>query len=162
MSDSKKLDLILAELRGVKGDVEGLKGDMQDMKSEMQVMKSDMQDMKSEMQVMKSDMQDMKSEMQVMKGDMQDMKSEMQDMKSDIKVLKNDVKRLDDKIAGRNVHLETVTDRNITFIAEGHLDLSRKLDEALKSEQLKELYFIRTNMIDDEVRKIKERLAETA
>ena len=134
MSDSKKLDLILAELRGVKGDVEGLKGDMQDMKSEMQVMK----------------------------GDMQDMKSEMQDMKSDIKVLKNDVKRLDDKIAGRNVHLETVTDRNITFIAEGHLDLSRKLDEALKSEQLKELYFIRTNMIDDEVRKIKERLAETA
>ena len=148
MSDSKKLDLILAELRGVKGDVEGLKGDMQDMKSEMQVMKSDMQDMKSEMQDMKSDMQDMKSE--------------MQDMKSDIKVLKNDVKRLDDKIAGRNVHLETVTDRNITFIAEGHLDLSRKLDEALKSEQLKELYFIRTNMIDDEVRKIKERLAETA
>ncbi len=148
MSDSKKLDLILAELRGVKGDVEGLKGDMQDMKSEMQVMKSDMQDMKSEMQVMK--------------GDMQDMKSEMQDMKSDIKVLKNDVKRLDDKIAGINVHLETVTDRNITFIAEGHLDLSRKLDEALKSEQLKELYFIRTNMIDDEVRKIKERLAETA
>ncbi len=134
MSDSKKLDLILAELRGVKGDVEGLKGDMQDMKSEMQVMKSDMQDMKSE----------------------------MQDMKSDIKVLKNDVKRLDDKIAGINVHLETVTDRNITFIAEGHLDLSRKLDEALKSEQLKELYFIRTNMIDDEVRKIKERLAETA
>ena len=113
MSDSKKLDLILAELRGVKGDVEGLKGDMQDMKS-------------------------------------------------DIKVLKNDVKRLDDKIAGINVHLETVTDRNITFIAEGHLDLSRKLDEALKSEQLKELYFIRTNMIDDEVRKIKERLAETA
>ena len=97
-----------------------------------------------------------------MKGDMQDMKSEMQDMKSDIKVLKNDVKRLDDKIAGINVHLETVTDRNITFIAEGHLDLSRKLDEALKSEQLKELYFIRTNMIDDEVRKIKERLAETA
>ena len=134
MSDSKKLDLILAELRGVKGDVEGLKGDMQDMKSEMQVMKSDMQDMKSE----------------------------MQDMKSDIKVLKNDVKRLDDKIAGINVHLETVTDRNITFIDEGHLDLSRKLDEALKSEQLKELYFIRTNMIDDEVRKIKERLAETA
>ena len=134
MSDSKKLDLILAELRGVKGDVEGLKGDMHDMKSEMQVMKDDMQDMKSEMQV----------------------------MKSDIKVLKDDVKRLDNKIAGINVHLETVTDRNITFIAEGHLDLSRKLDEALKSEQLKELYFIRTNMIDDEVRKIKERLAETA
>ena len=148
MSDSKKLDLILAELRGVKGDVEGLKGDMQDMKD-------DMRDMKSEMQVMKDDMQDMKSEMQVMKDD-------MQDMKSDIKVLKNDVKRLDDKIAGINVHLETVTDRNITFIAEGYLELSRKLDEVLKPEQLKELYFIRTNMINDEIRRIKDRLADTA
>ena len=134
MSDSKKLDLILAELRGVKGDVEGLKGDMQDMKD---------------------DMRDMKSEMQVMKDD-------MQDMKSDIKVLKNDVKRLDDKIAGINVHLETVTDRNITFIAEGYLELSRKLDEVLKPEQLKELYFIRTNMINDEIRRIKDRLADTA
>ncbi len=148
MSDSKKLDLILAELRGVKGDVEGLKGDMQDMKSEMQVMKDDMRDMKSEMQVMKDDMQDMKSEMQV--------------MKSDIKVLKDDVKRLDNKIAGINVHLETVTDRNITFIAEGYLELSRKLDEVLKPEQLKELYFIRTNMLNDEIRRIKDRLAKTA
>ena len=134
MSDSKKLDLILAELRGVKGDVEGLKGDMQDMKSEMQVMKSDMQDMKSE----------------------------MQDMKSDIKVLKNDVKRLDDKIAGINVHLETVTDRNITFIAEGHLDLSRKLDEALKIENEREMLLLRVNHLENELRKVKERLEQIA
>lgn len=33
--------------------------------------------------------------------------------------------------------LENETNRNIKFIAEGHLDLSRKLDDALKVENEK-------------------------
>lgn len=88
--------------------------------------------------------------------------TELQGVKGDVEILKNDVQRLDRKITGLEVHIETVTDRNICFAAEGHLDLSRKLDEALKVERLKELDFIRTNIIDDEIRRIKERLGKTA
>lgn len=94
--------------------------------------------------------------------EMQEMKSEMQGMKGEMQGMKSHIQGLEKKVTSLEVHIENVTDRNITFIAEGHLDLSRKLDDALKAEQLKEWYYIRTNVMDDEIRKIKERLAETA
>jgi ACT domain-containing protein len=48
------------------------------------------------------------------------------------------------KLHTRNLELslENETNRNIRIIAEGHLDLSRKLDNALKVENEKELLFI--------------------
>lgn len=109
-----------------------------------------------------SELHGVKDDVQGLKSEVQNMKTEIQDMKGDIKVLKNDMQKLSGKVAGIEFHLENVTDRNICFVAEGHLDLSRKLDEALRAEHLKEMYFIRTNMMADEIRKIKERLAETA
>ena len=162
MTDSEKLDLILSELQGVKNNVQGLEGEQQGMKSDMQSMKSDMQGMKSDMQSMKSDMQGMKSDMQSMKSELQDMKSDMQGMKSELQDMKNNMQKLEWKVTGIEVHLENVTDRNIRLIAEGHLDLSRKLDEALKVENEKELQGIRLNILEDEIRKIKEQFAATA
>ncbi len=144
MTDSQKLDLILSGLQGVKDDVQGLKS------------------LKNDVQVLKDDMQGLRGEVQGLKGEVQGLKGEVQGLKGDVQVMKSDIQKLDRKVAGMEMHIENVTDKNITFIAEGHLDLSRKLDEALKVEQLKELYFIRTNIALDEIRKIKERLDETA
>lgn len=162
MTDSQKLDLILTELQGVKGDVKVLKSDVEGLKGDVKGLKSDVEGLKGDVKGLKGDVQGLKIELQNVKSEIQGMKSEMRDMKSDIKALKDDVRRLDRKVTEVEIHIETVTDRNISFIAEGHLDLNRKLDDALKVEHLKELYFIRTNMIDDEIRKIKDRLAKTA
>lgn len=64
------------------------------------------------------------------------------------------------KISGIEIHLENVTDKNIKIIAEGHTDLTRKLDEALKVENEKELLLIRLNYLESEIEKVKERLSE--
>ncbi len=55
--------------------------------------------------------------------------------------------------------LENEIVRNINFVAEGHQDLTRKLDDALTVENEKEMMFIRVNHLDNEVRLIKEKLA---
>ncbi len=73
----------------------------------------------------------------------------------EIKALKNDVKSL-------QMTLENETNKNIMLIAEGHLDLSRKLDEALKIDNEKELLLIRVNSLENEVRKLKERIDQIA
>lgn len=52
MTDSKKLDLILTEMQGMKTDI-------QDMKTEMQGMKTDIQDVKADIQVMQSNIQEL-------------------------------------------------------------------------------------------------------
>lgn len=54
--------------------------------------------------------------------------------------------------------LENETNKNIRVIAEGHSDLSNKLDKALKIENEKELFLIRLNILESEVERIKARL----
>lgn len=58
--------------------------------------------------------------------------------------------------------LENETNRNIKIIAEGHLDLSRKLDEALKVENEKEMLMVRVNILESEVRRLKEKMTTIA
>lgn len=65
--------------------------------------------------------------------------------------IKNDIKDI-------RLTLENETNRNITLIAEGHLDLSRKLDDALKVGNEKEMLLIRVNRLENELRRIKERI----
>jgi hypothetical protein len=58
--------------------------------------------------------------------------------------------------------LENETNRNIKIIAEGHLDLNRKLDDTLKVDTEKEMLLIRVNHLENEVRRLKERISEIA
>ena len=58
--------------------------------------------------------------------------------------------------------IENETNKNIQIIAEGHLNLSRKLDEALKIENEKEMLLLRVNRLENEIRRIKQRIEEIA
>jgi chromosome segregation ATPase len=68
----------------------------------------------------------------------------------------------DTKFNDIKLHLENVTDNNIKIVAEGHLDLNRKLDEALKVETEKELLLIRMNYLESELEEVKKRLSQIA
>ena len=89
--------------------------------------------------------------LQAIYSDMQNMKNDMQDMKTDIRDLKG-------RVSSIEMTIENETNRNIRIIAEGHADLCRKLDEALKVENEKELLLVRTNIMENDIRKIKDKL----
>ena len=65
--------------------------------------------------------------------------------------------KLDKSVSDIKLTLENETNRNIRLIAEGHLTLNRKLDDALKVDNEKELLLIRVNILENEVRRLKER-----
>ena len=71
-------------------------------------------------------------------------------------------RQIDSRVLTLESTLENVTNKNISIIAEGHLDLSRKLDEALKVENEKELLLIRVNMLENDIKKIKKRIEQIA
>ena len=81
-----------------------------------------------------------------------DINNQISEMKTDIQNLKSETREI-------SLTLENETNRNIKIIAEGHLDLSRKLDKALTVENEKEMALIRINMMENELRRIKEKLA---
>ncbi len=108
---------------------------------------------------LETDMQGMKADMTDMKADMQGMKADMTDMKADMQGMKDDIKRLDAKVAKIELTLENEIRVNIQRIAEGHLDLSRILHDAMKPNAEVEMLAIKVRKLESEVRDIKFRLA---
>ena len=127
MSENEKLNLILEGIGEIKDDVRGLKEDVQGLKEEVQVLKEDVQGLKEEVQVLKEDVQ----------------------------TLKEDVQSVKERVTLFEITLENETNRNIQLIAEGHMNLDRKLDEALKELHPNTMYHLKVNHLDGEVTKMK-------
>ena len=83
-------------------------------------------------------------------------------MTEETKMIMDELAKLNAKITDIQLTLENVTNKNIQIIAEGHLALSRKLDDALKVENEKEMLLIRVNRLENELRRVKERIEEIA
>ena len=167
MTDNEKLDRILSEIQGMKTDVQELKSDVRVLKTEMQEVKTDVQELKSDVQVLKTDMQEVKTDVQKLKSDVQVLKTDMQEVKIDMHMHRREAAEMkaeteiyragvEAKFERLMLHLENVTDRNIRIIAEGHADLNRKLDEALKIENEKEVFKVRLNYLESEMVEVKE------
>ena len=83
-------------------------------------------------------------------------------MENDIKSINNAIESLEKKVTSIELTLENETNHGIKIIAEGHPDLSRKLDQALKVENEKEMLLLRVNHLENELRKVKERISQIA
>ena len=90
--------------------------------------------------------------------DVRSLQGDVQTLKGDVKTLKEDVQTLKDRVTNIEITLENETNRNIQLIAEGHLNLDRKLDEALKELKPNTLYHLKVNHLDGEVTKMKRML----
>ena len=74
----------------------------------------------------------------------------------------DELRKLNEKVTDIQLTLENETNKNIKIIAEGHLDLSRKLNEALKVDDEKVMLMIRVNRLENELRRLKARVEEIA
>ncbi len=83
-------------------------------------------------------------------------------MTEETKLILDEIQKLKADIEEIQLTLENETNRNIRLIAEGHLDLSRKLDEALKVENEKEMLMLRVTTLENEVRRLKQRIEAIA
>lgn len=141
MTDSEKLDLILLKMQGMENEMQGIKTGMQGMETRMQGMETRMQGMENKMQGMETKMQGMETRMQTLENDLQEVKQ---------------------KVTNIDLTLENEIRVNIRRVAEGHLDISRNLHDALKIDSEKEMLVIRVNILESELRRMKERLDQIA
>ena len=130
MMENQKMDLILQKLGGIEGGLASVREDVRSLQGDMQTLK----------------------------GDVKTLKEDVQTLKGDVQTLKEDVQMLKDRVTNIEITLENETNRNIQLIAEGHLNLDRKLDEALKELQPNTMYHLKVNHLDGEVTKMKRML----
>ena len=115
--------------------------------------------MEEKLDLILSKMGSLETEMQGMKSDMLDMKHDMQGMKDDMLGMKDDIQRLNDKVTKMDLTLENEIRVNIQRVAEGHLDLSRILHDAMKPNSEVEMLAIKVRQLESEVQDIKLKLA---
>lgn len=94
-----------------------------------------------------------------MENKISDMESTISSMENKISDMDEKMSKMKDDILNIQLTLENETNRNIKIIAEGHLDLSRKYNEASTIKAEEELALIRLNTLSEDVRKIKAKLA---
>ena len=83
-------------------------------------------------------------------------------MADEIKMILEKLDDLNTKVTEVQLTLENETNKKINIIAEGHLDLTRKLDDALKIENEKEMLMLRITSLENEVRRLKTRIEQIA
>lgn len=114
MTDSEKLDLLLQKSSVLESDVGALKEDMQEMKESQASLRQDVEEMKESQTSLRQDMEEMKESQTSLRQD-------IAEMKIDISSLREEV----------HLTLENEVRPNINVIAEGHLELTRKLNECI-------------------------------
>ena len=124
--------------------------------SEVQNANTGLNDVKSEIADLKTDVSALKTDVSALKIDVSALKTDVSALKTDVSALKTDVDDLKLRTALIETTLENETNRNIKIIAEGHTDLSRKLDHVLQMESEKEMFLIRFNVLESEVQKMKQ------
>ena len=99
--------------------------------------------------------QSIDNRMDAMENKMDAMEKQMNGMQNSINGMNEDIKKLNDKTDRIEIMLENETNPNIDVIAEGHLDLVRKLEEATAISKDKETIKMRVNALEREVKIIK-------
>ncbi len=106
----------------------------------------------------------MKQEISDMKKDVSEiprMKQEISDMKKDVSEIpgmKQEISDMKQDISGIHLHLENVTDRKIELLAENHLHLIDKLNEAIRVSDKTLIYETEVAALSEEMKKIKKRI----
>ena len=81
------------------------------------------------------------------------------DLESDVGNLKSDVQDIKQKVTKIELTLENEIRVNIKRVAEGHLDLSRNLHEAMKPNSEIEMLEIKVNMLESDVKELKHKIS---
>ena len=138
---------------------EMLEAKISPLREDIREVRQDMSDVKQDICVMKQEIVSLKQDMGVMRQEIDFVKEETGSMRSEVSSLREEMDAVKQRLILIETTLENETNRGIRIIAEGHLDLSRKLDDALRVDNEKELLLLRVTHLENEVHTIKERMA---
>lgn len=114
------------------------------------------------LQIIFDKLQAMDERIQTMDERIQTMDERMQTMDERMQTMDERLQKVEQKTDSLQFTLENETNKQIRIIAEGHLALNRKLNEALELEAEKEMMNLRVTSLESEVEKLKIKVEQIA
>ncbi len=151
-------EIVAAAIKPLQDDITELKEDVAGLKEDVAEVKRDVAQLKLDVSELKLDVAKLNDRMDVQEKRMDNLEKRMDNLENRMDNLEDRMDHLDNRVNTIGVTLENETNRGISIIAEGHRDLNRKLNEALKADEEKEMLLLRVNRLEGEVSKIKDKL----
>lgn len=155
MTDSKKLELILEKIDGIDKKVDNLDEKVSALDKKVNVLDEKVNVLDERANVFDEKINVLDERVGSLDERVNSLDERMSNVESDLQEVKRQTIRT-------NLLLENEIRVNICRVAEGHLDLSRNLHEALKIDNEKEMLSIRVGVLESEVRGIKDRIEHIA
>ncbi len=92
-------------------------------------------------------------------ADMAGMKQDFGDVKQGLGGMQQELADVKQRVSNMEMILENEIRVNIKRVAEGHLDLSRNLHEAMKPNQEIEMLAIRVGVLESDMREVKAKIS---
>ena len=119
------------------------------------------------MSLTQEDLQAIANLLTPMRNDITDMKNDITSMKKDICNMKEDIRNLDQRltvaenqITEMKLSLENETNHNIQLIAENHMNLVDKLNQAIRVSDKTLLYEVQVSTLKSKVENLEKEIAE--
>ncbi|MBO4990832.1 MAG: hypothetical protein J6E42_01595 [Firmicutes bacterium] len=157
-----KIDHLTSDMAEVKCDVAVLKSDVAILKSEMAEVKADVAVLKADVAELKTDVAELKTDVAVLKSDVAELKADVSDLKREVVILKKNDQRQSNELRKIWMVLENEIRPSIKIIAEGHLNLDRKLNSMMKMYEQDQLLRLRVTNLENDVRILKDRMDKGA
>ena len=108
--------------------------------------------MLQKMDSMETKMDSMETKMDSMETKMDSMETKMDSMETKMDSLETRMDSLETEMTDVKLTIENEISRNMKIIAEGHLDLSRNLHDAMKPNNALEMVMVQVNILESKVR----------
>ena len=132
----------------------------EDLQAIGSLIQNSIQPLRDDMQTMKDDMQIMKDVMQIMKDDIQNMKDDIQNMKNDIRSLDERLQKVENRITRIELTLENETNHHIQLLAENHINLVDKLNEAIRVQNKSILYEVQVSALKSRIEHLEQEMTD--
>ena len=123
-----------------------------------QMMKTELKSVKETTEGLVTGLKEVREETKGLAAGLKEVREETRGLAADMKSVREDTKDLRSRMSAIELNLENETNKNIRILAENHLSLMEKLDEAIKVSNRHFLYELKVNSLDRRVTEIERRM----
>ena len=123
-----------------------------------QMMKTELTSVKETTEGLVTGLKEVREETKGLATGLKEVREETKELAADMKSVKEDTKDLRSRMSAIELNLENETNKNIRILAENHLSLMEKLDEAIKVSNRHFLYELKVSSLARRVTEIERRI----
>ncbi len=155
-----KLEPVMQKLTGLEDKMTGMEDKMSGLENRMTGMEDKMSGLENRMTGMEDKMSGLENRISGLEDRTSGIEGKAAGLEEKVSAIQKITAEIKNELTEVKLHIENVTDKNITLLAENYCNLVNKLDENNKVTDVQLAYQIKVNFLIDDMEKMKKEIAQ--